>query len=315
MKNALKKPTQFGNLKLTAWDQSVLVALARYRFLTTDHVENFTRRGRHKTNKRLRELFAADYLQRPEIQKALFAYRDKRHVVHALGQRGANWLVDNEFADFPKGKGWKTANSLRSTVHLEHRLGVTSTMLAFETALELMDRVRLINREEVFLTSPSHEWPNNDPLRLPTILRQPDGTETPRGTIPDHIFGFGDARSGEEKRALFFLEYDNDTEDFRKSDPRQSSLMSKYLCYGDAYKRGLHTQMYGYRNFRVLFVVNGDPSRITKMQAIYQRFGRELCPAGAFLHTTVAEFERHGPLAQIWQTASGEKVGLLPNYS
>lgn len=73
----------------------------------------------------------------------------KRHVVHALGQRGAEFLAEHDGVHFPAGKGFKTANELKSPERLEHRIGVVDAMLRFEQATASEPGLRVIHQDEL----------------------------------------------------------------------------------------------------------------------------------------------------------------------
>jgi len=61
-------------IKLTERDQQVLLALHRYRFLTTDHLQSLTgTKSRWAMNARLRLLYDHKYIDRPQAQYAIFA--------------------------------------------------------------------------------------------------------------------------------------------------------------------------------------------------------------------------------------------------
>ena len=82
---------------LTDRDKEILRRAYGFRFITTNQIELFTRsRSRTKLNYRLRQLWAADYLARPNIQREVYAYREQRETVHALGQRGAEWATQTK---------------------------------------------------------------------------------------------------------------------------------------------------------------------------------------------------------------------------
>jgi len=312
MYRRLEKPKAKKTLQLTQRDMTVIRACFQFRLVTTDQLMKLTgTSSRTKLNTRLRELWAADFIDRPELQRAVFAYRDTRPVIHALGQRGAEWLTTNDGVRFPKGKGWKTANQLKSANYLEHRLGVADTVLRVREELEARNRHRYIDKDELLLTSPGVTQRKRYPWLLPTQFSLPTGKLHKRGTLPDYTFAIGDLRGEQERRALFFLEWDNSTEDFIRSDPDQSMILGLYLRYADVYGRKLQSDFYGFKNFRVLIIVNGKPDRVSKMLSVYQTHAKHLCPAGTFLHTNMEEFEAEGPFAKIWLTGKGERVSIL----
>ena len=90
-----------------------------------------------------------------------------------------------------------------------------------------------------------------------------------------------------------------------------TAIAQKHLCYVDAYKRKLHTKLYGLNNFRVLFVVNGTTERVSRMQHVFERTVKDKIAPGVFLYTTNDALEQFGPYGEIWINGAGESVGLL----
>ena len=83
------------NIELTDRDVSIIRALEHHRFLTTDHLMVLTDTvSRQGITRRLRELFDAGYVDRPKAQILTMAYAEKRPMVYALGNAGADLLAD-----------------------------------------------------------------------------------------------------------------------------------------------------------------------------------------------------------------------------
>ena len=309
MERLLRRPTPTGNIQLTDRDKLWIRAAHRFRFITTDQAQLLAdAKSRNKLNDRLRDLWGHGYLERPEVQKHIYSYGDKRHVVHALGQRGAEFLAEHDGVRFPAGKGFKTTNVLKSPERLEHRIGLVDAVLHFDRAAAAAPGLRVIHQDELLAVS---DWPPRlKPHRLPTQIRN-KGSLVDRGTDPDYTFALGKTVDDEEKRALFFLEWDNSTEDYVKTNRLASSIVQKHECYADAYRRKLHNELYGFGNFRVLFVVNGAPERVMKMQHVYERRMQGSVPGGIFLYTTMDELEGQGPFAPIWLNGNRERVTIL----
>lgn len=262
--------------------------------------------SRTKINQRLAQLFAHDYLNRPTIQQRAFGYGKKRHVVHALGSAGAKWLTAHDGVEFPKGKGWHTANKLKSAERLEHQIGVVDTILRLENDTRRSKGLSVVHQDELLATA---DWPGAlRPFRLPTQVRQ-QGAIVDRATDPDYTFVLSRRSDGKTQRSLCFLEWDNSTEDFIKANRLASSIAQKHRCYSDAYQRNLHTDLYGFKKFRVLFVVNGDDRRITKMRQVCDKVVENV-PKDLFWYATVDALEVQGPLSNIWVTGQGQTMPL-----
>lgn len=297
-----------GALELTDRDKLWIRAVHRFRLITTDQAVLLVNGGnRNAINARLAKLRDHDYLQRPRVQLEQ-SHREKRHTVHALGQKGAKWLEHNDGVMFPKGKGWTTANQLKSIDRMLHDIGVVDTVLHVVNAVEDQSSIGMIHQQELLAQA---NWPPRlKNFRLPTqIMKQ--GQLFSRGTDPDYTFALTKTVDGEERKALFFLEYDNATEDFIKADSIASSIAQKHICYNDAHERKLQRVLYGISNFRVLFVVADTKDRIRKMRATFDVKIGNPARAGVFLYTTVTELEARGALADIWVDATGRRTAIV----
>ena len=312
MERALVKPKIVRRIVLTPRDAMILRAVHRFRFFTTDQAQLLTgAASRNKLNDRLAKLWAHDYLDRPiDLTRATFSHADKRHVVHVLGQRGADWLAENDGVKFPKGKGWRSANADLSNIqNLAHTIGMVDVILQIDREIAAAEGLRFIHHSE--LIANASEWPKGvKKYHLPTRV-QIKGKLESRGTNPDYTFGIGKFADGKERQALCFLEYDNSTEDLFKTDRMASSIAQKHDCYNDAFERKLQLELYNYNNFRVLFVVNGGEDRVMKMKDVFtKRIGNEK-RAGVFLYTTHDELKARGILSDIWIDGAGRRKTLI----
>jgi len=67
-----------------------------------------------------------------------------------------------------------------------------------------------------------------------------------------------------KRRAFFLVEIDRSTMPVARRDLRQSSILRKLLAYQAMWKSKRHSQHFGWRNFRVLFVTT-NPERVENM--------------------------------------------------
>lgn len=306
MRASLRKPPAAKVVELTARDQAIIWRAHEFRFITTNQIERFTgSRSRNKLNDRLRDLWAADYLTRPAIQREVYAYRDRRETVHALGQAGARWLRETHGVEFPNGKGFTAANAIKSGAFMEHEIGVGDVMLAFPPAVAAHGGLRFREQGDVVRqVQASARQPSTYPLTLASVIRWPNGRREEVGTKPDYVFYLIDERGERERKALFFLEYENTRKDFAK-------LLAKYLKYSDIYRRRLHTERFGSRYFRVLFVIDGDEAYLELFLSVYRNHIAADCPPAMFLHTTRDAYAAAGPFAPIWRDGAGEIARLV----
>ena len=298
---------------LTERDQTILRALFRFRFLTTDHIQALTGSdSRDKLNKRLKQLYDARYLDRPALAVSMFSHSDKRPLVHALGDRGAQWIKDQGLGQVPGSVRWPDKNAkVKRPEFLLHTLGVASVFLSFQEALAEQPLVRLIDQDDVLAQSPAPTPRLDFPLSLPTTYRWFDYQMVERATVPDGIFALRDNRSDQERTAFHFLEYDGNTMPVVRKTPRQSSIVQKLFGYADVRDRRLHTRRFGFKIFRVLFVTRGR-TRIETMTSAYREHAQSRCPAGAFLFCDFDELQERGPLGDIWVDGQDRSVELVP---
>lgn len=312
------RPKKREGLEPTARDKTVIRAAHEFRLVTTDDLEKLTEsRSRDKFNKRLKDLWGNEYLDRPEKAQQLFDYKDKRHTVHALGQEGANWLAANDGVYFPKRKSWATVNrDLKGGDFIEHTLGVSRTMIQGIVETRDIDGVSIIRRKALWETSKHYSPKVKNPHSLPTVLNWPNGKEYERNTTPDYPFVILDQRTERTRRGLSFLEYDRATEDYTRSSPYRSSILQKDIGYADIFARSLHTDRYGLKVFRRLFVTEGDDTHLGNVMQVYRNHVAHIVPATAFLYTTVARVGANGWFgAETWLDGNGAFTSLLPAIS
>lgn len=310
MYRTLQKPTPTGKIELQERDILWLRAVHRFRFMTTDQAQILSgSTSRRKLNDRLATLWAHDFLDRPRVQLEAFSRKQKRHTVHALGQRGAEWLRDNDGQTFPKGKGWNTANKLKSAERMMHQIGIADTVIMMERTIAATPQFSITHQDELISEV---DWePGLRSYRLPTKVME-KGRTVERATDPDYTFSLNlHSETEKTRRALFFLEWDNATEDFMKASSVASSIRQKLLCYADAYRRKLPLELYGHKGWRLLFVVNDGEARVEKMLETQQRVLGNALPSNVVWYTTQTALESRGVLADIWRTTEGDKLTLV----
>jgi len=127
----------------------------------------------------------------------------------------------------------------------------------------------------------------------------------------DSTFGLVDKRGDKAKRGLHFLEFDTGSESYVRTAPDQTSILQKYFGYADAYSRGLTEKLFGYKAFRVLFVVDANERRIDSMIDTYKTHASDRIRAGSFLFTTLDKLVDKGFLADIWLNGEGVETPIL----
>jgi hypothetical protein len=293
-------------LELTERDVAILQALERYRFLTTEHLQALTvTESRQGLTRRLRELYDARYVDRPRAQMLTMAYAEKRPMVYALGNAGAE-LLANRFQMRLPDIYWTEKNRRVKEKFVEHTLGIADFMVAIELACRARGNIRLLTHEDVLARAPERTRRKRHPFRWQTRINW-GGEWHNIAIVPDAVFGlhYTDRPEG-KNRAYFMVEIDRGTMPITRRDISQSSFARKLHSYADSYERKLHTELYGIKNFRVLTVTTSD-ERIETMQAAYQSEIATKAPAGMFLFGLKGR-----PSREIldWVNAEGKSVNL-----
>lgn len=302
---------------LTDRDRTILRACHEFRLVSNRQLRTLSRSDctMQAMNRRLARLAepGIDYLHWPPAQKPIFSYSNKRPFLYALGQAGLRELK-NQGVWFPERYGITHANKqLKNATFMEHQLGVVDCYLAFRAGLESEEGYRLIDKQELLETAPATTKRLKYPWRIPTRFRHLDGKTKERGTKPDYTLAIGKMKGARELRSFVFIEFDNRTEDFVRTDPAQSSITGLYLRYADIFSRKLHTKLYGFEKaFRVAIVVAGDDwDRVHQMIGVFQKHASQIAPGEIFLHTTAHELETMGLRSARWLTGAGNPAKII----
>ena len=126
--------------------------------------------------------------------------------------------------------------------------------------------------------------------------------------IPDRLFALTYA---DDTRHNFALELDRGTMDIWANRlVGKSSFRRKLLAYHYAREQRRHTEVWGFKSFRVLTVTTGE-ERIRNMIDAQRRAARD-CPPGFFLYATPERLARHGALGPAWMTSKSDLRLVAP---
>lgn len=281
-----KKP----KISLTARDEKILLGLHRYRFLDTNLIKEYADFASLQTaQRRLRLLFDADYVDRPDAQILdWLPHQGTKPTVYALGNMGVKFLKDNHRFSFPVGYQKEKNRRLKDVRFIRHTLGVASFMVAMENAC-VDTSYTPIFFDEILASLPEKVRNRPNPTSIPVTLRHNDQRQD-MSVIPDAIFALQDSKRPQGKnRAYFFLEIDNSTEPLSRNSLKTSSILRKYLSYEAIWKQQLHTKYFGIKSFRVLFITT-TKKRLESMIETYQALDCELNDQ-MFLFATFGELE------------------------
>ena len=294
------------SMQLTDRDVAILRALEQHRFLTTDHLLALTGgTSRQGITRRLRELFDTKYVDRPRAQMMALAYADKRPMVYALGNAGAE-LLANRFQTPLPDVYWTEKNRRVKEKFVEHTLGIANFMVDLEIACRSAGNVRIITKDDILTSAPETTRRKRHPFRWQTRIHWNDQWHD-IAIVPDIIFGLHYTNRPEGKnKAYFVVEIDRGTMPITRRDIGQTSFARKLHSYADTFERKLHLEQFGIKNFRVLTVTTSQ-ERVETMKAAYLSEVSVKAPAGLFLF---AEKERDATAIFDWANAQGDPVTL-----
>lgn len=295
-------------IELTDRDAEIFLALHKYRFLTTEHIQVLTQtESKWSMNKRLRLLYDHKYLDRPKAQRAIFSHAAKRPTVHALGNEGARLLSQRYNIPMPSSVYWTEKNRRVREKFIEHTLGISDFMVAMEDACRVAGNVRIIDPDQILVQSPTQTKHAKYPFRWKTQIRA-DSRLHDIAIVPDYVFGleYLDKPDGKNK-AFFFVEVDRGTMPIVRRDIQQTSFLRKMQSYSDTWRRKLALRRFGIKSFRVLTLTTSD-DRIKTMTEAFRTEMTDSVPSGVFLFLE-REKATQGQLT--WQTASGKPVTLI----
>lgn len=243
------------NIVLTERDIGILRHVFRHRFLRSSHIAALIGGSRQMILRRLQLLYHHGYLDRPMEQLLSYHYEGSKPLAYGLGNKGADVLARD--ADIPRGKiNWTAKNKAAGPIFLEHTLLIADVMVAIEAACQQHGRVRIIEPDEILAQAPEATRRKRNPLGWQVDLAG-QGEHHRLGVIPDKFFGlhYLDRPEG-RNRAYFCLEADRATMPVMRTNLRQTSFYRKLLAYYETWNRGLHTELYNIKNFRVLTVTS-----------------------------------------------------------
>lgn len=305
----LTRPAHPPGFRITDRDIAILAAVARFRFLSSQQIVRVIPGSEHALLVRLKLLFFHQYLDRPRhqhAQLAMFFDEGNRPLVYGLARKGAQLLASLGLAVDAK-LDWTLKNARATSAFLAHTLETADAVIAFDQAARAAG-LRLIDQPELRALLPEARRNAHHPFRC-TVAVRTSTTAAPVsiGVVPDRMFSLVLA---DNTRHNFALEIDRATMDVHAGKiAGKSSFRRKLLSYFSAWREGLHTQAWNFRNFRILTITT-SPKRIDTMLRALRDVTRGAAP-GLFLFTTRDRLSAHGALGDAWMNGSGEITRLI----
>jgi hypothetical protein len=275
--------------------------LRRYDLLTTEQLALLDAGSEQQVSRILHRLERAGYILRPYGQRQFFD--DKREPwIHGLANPGAEKL--SEKRGIPRGKlDWNKKNRV-ARGNYKHKVLLNELRVRLE--VDTRDRPEIsyvkkaaLNRE---LPTPVTTW------RVP--MRDGDKTYED-GVTPDDVFRLiFHNELGPFNFANFFPEADRATEPNDSDTPKEWYLCRKMLAYYFTYMLGIHTELFGFQEFRVP-ILTTSPKRVENLIEVNKRFNNDK-GSKLFLFTDRGALcASPRVLEHQWINGRGEPVTLL----
>ena len=285
-----KRPENIIPIAIKDKQLAIVDAVYRFGYLTNAHLETLLKLSHDSVKNNTKKLYYNKYLLRPRCQRNPSPWHCD-FIYHMTSNRGGELLRQEKEYFVPKSSydEKESQDSIRNWKH-------DSTQADF--LVKLFANVR--DDKDTDLLFPL------DMIEA-GIVKEGDAPWKPRnweritwdtGTgrvTPDEVIMF---RNKSKNLALVPIEIDMGTEAIERFLKKGSNIKTKLEKYIEVYQRGMHTDVYGVKNMRVLFITTSK-QRIHNMIGILEKieFSQRI-----FLFTThkkIAECENILDLALI----------------
>lgn len=303
----LSRPSSPPAFRITERDVAIIAHVARYRFLNSTQISELDGGSHAQVLRRLRNLWAAGFLDRPKHQHAYLAnWTDEgnRPLTYALGRLGAKLLREHGVAVNDK-LDWQQKNSRVGALHLAHTIETATAIIQFTLDAHAAG-LELVDHHELLPTMPEKTQKLRNPFCIRVTVSVP-GSARPViiGVVPDRLFSLVSA----DGRRNAALELDRGEMSVNAKSLKKSSYRRKLLGYFHAWKQKRHTEAWGFQSFRCLTITRSE-KRIDSMLAV-QREITNGTAAGLFLYSTPERLSELGPLGKAWRSSEADDIALL----
>lgn len=289
------QPSRNTALVLQPNDQEVLRLVDRCRFLDSRQLRLTLGRGLNERAflRRLRQLFDAEYLDRPEQQLNRWWTKGEatKHYVYGLGIEGHKLLYPELHRKGAPTTDWRLRNRRVQALYMDHRLAISEVMLSFIVAAEGINAQIMA-------------WSEGKVFHRATGLPDYVQLATSNGAVdlplnPDAYFVLA---AGDGLREHFFLEVDRGTEPISRPTWRRTHVHRKLAAYWQLYRARIAKRV-GISSFRVLTVTTSE-ARVENMRAIARDMDPKRKGSALFLFTIADRITLANPrpalTAPIW---------------
>jgi hypothetical protein len=289
-------PLRIDNRKL-----DMLERLRKYELLTTQQLALLDGGSEQNVSRILHRLELAGHTIRPYGQRQSF--NDKREPwIHGLANLGADTLAEKRGIE--RGKlDWNKKNRVAKG-NYKHKILINELRVRLE--VDVRNRPHMSYIEEPALLK--HLGVTSKTWRVP--IRE-DGKVVEVGVTTDYFFRLVFHQEPKPHNfATFPFEADRATEPHTTETVREDYLYRKMLAYYFTYMLSIHTELFGFKEFRVPFLTT-SPKRVENLIEVNKRFnngeGSEL-----FIFTDRASLcASPHVLEHMWINGRGEEVTLL----
>jgi hypothetical protein len=275
--------------------------LRKYERLTTQQVALLDGGSEQKVSRILHRLELAGHTLRPYGQRKSF--EDKQEPwVHGLANLGADTLAEKRGIE--RGKlDWNKKNRVANG-NYKHKVLINELRVRLE--VDVRNRRHMSYIEEPALLK--HLGVTSKTWQVPI---RDDGKVAEVGITTDYFFRLVFHQEAKPHNfATFAFEADRATEPHTTETDREDYLYRKMIAYYFTYLLGIHTELFGFKEFRVP-ILTTSPKRVENLIEVNQRFnngdGSEL-----FIFTDRASLcASPRVLEHKWVNGRGEGVTLL----
>ena len=295
-----KMPSSF---QLTSRDLSMLSHIARYRFLSSEHLVALDGGSEQNVLRSLRILFDHGYVDRPYAQLAHMPVLGPRPMVYGLGRRGAQALRE-QGNRLSENTDWTERNKRAGAKFIEHTLEVADFMTGLELGCRARGDVELMREHEVLALAPEETRTAREPLRW-KVNKAMMGRRETFSVVPDGLFGL---LFPDETAAYFVLEVDRGTIPLVRTDVAgtpawRKSITYKLATYWEGWKAGQHAKQFGVKQVRVAMVTS-SAERVRNMLSVVDEI-TEGKGSNFFLFIDRETLGASNPLDVEWTTGKG----------
>jgi hypothetical protein len=302
---------------ISDWDLELLAYLDRFPYASMAHLADFTGRHYKRLARRVKQLVKDGFIERMAYPVRFYEGGGSFPIMHTNTSAGAEILESRRGVPF---KNWDRINKpftewpitdkrayLRRLPNVEHAILIAKCMAAFTRAES--DTLEVIEQPAILAGCPETTQKEFKPFQwhVPVVHQ---GMSDIAPVEPDQTFGLHDLTT--KRTQFFFLEAETGKEDVYKSDLGDASNYRKFLAYCGTQVQQTHYERFGFRQFRVLFVVP-DAARVGAIQAMLHKYQVPAQPgfnASHYLFATFEALQRDRHVLDHWVDGKGERVRL-----